>query len=316
MSCNSLDIPTQVLDTVNATVMVRMAPPNASIMPEYSIVAAAPVEYSFEAAAAVAAGEKVVTLKEPLPILLSAGASLTFGSQAVIVRRVAARGESSIQINPLATDESIAADATAAYTPDANDAGDSLLHVKPLPTYLSVGTTLTYGNQQVLVTGGQSEGATLLPVKPLEAPVSADEIATTKALLLLVGAMVATPASAPKSVDRSRYISGPGAESQTVGTNRTLQLQFDRMIGDLGGETLMEILYNDDYYQRQVYAFVQFADGETFEGLAQITQGDSQGATQDKRMQTANMQYQGCSFEHTPATGNDFESLGIYAEAI
>ena len=305
MSCSELFVAQKALTTIGTTVRVAMAPPSGP-MPTYTVTAAIPTAFTITAAA-TAQGAKVLALTTPSPIPLPAGVTLTFTSGAVTVRQYTKAGVTAVPINPVAS--AIAAAETATYTPDANGIGDSLLFVSPTPTFIDAGDILAFGSNKVVVTAGQPAGAQLFPCVPLTAAVTSGTTALTQGLLLLAGANDATPSSSPKTSDRTRYLSGSGAETQVVGANRTVSIAYmlmdDPDYPDLGAEVIERVLYDDLYTSRQIYAYIRRANGETYEGMCVPTQGSSQAPVQEKITVTVAMQFQGCTFKRTAADAND-----------
>lgn len=183
--------------------------------------------------------------------------------------------------------------------------GATQLVVTALPVKLWPGDRLIFnpgGTQAIVFVARPAEiAATTVFINDLPVALTTGAVATTKGSVYIAGVTDASPASAPKTIDTTNYLSGVGAEMAIVGTNRTLNLTFDRVEGDPGGQLFMDILYRDIYYDRECYAFYQRPSGELYEGACIATTGDQSGAVQDKATMTVNLQFQGSSFIFTPA---------------
>ena len=301
MTSSVINYPSGIITTVNTSVRVRPLVRGTRQLPTYTIAAIAPSVQSITTSAAAITGATTLNITAS-PIPIRAGISLTFGTVTVTVTRQAKMGDLSLSIS--AASGAIASGVSATYTPVANAIGNTLLSVSPTPTFLDSGEILTFGTSKAVVVDQSPVNSTLIQVAPLAAAVTPSSTATTKALLAVVGATDASPSSAPKTTDTTNYLSGAGMEMATIGTNRTLNVTFNEIEGDLGGIIIKQILFNDIHYNREIYAVVSRPNGEQYEGAAIVTQGDGQAPVQEKVTRTANMQFQGSSFIYTPPTAD------------
>ena len=181
--------------------------------------------------------------------------------------------------------------------------GAESLAVTALTTKLYAGERLKFGPSNLLavVADDCAVGATTIPTLPLGAEIETALTARTYATLFVAGATDASPSSQPKTTDATNFNSGAGSEMAVIGTSRTLSFTFNRIEGDVGGDALMQVLYNDDYYNREIYAFVERTNGEIYSGAAIATTGAQQGPVQEKVTMNVNLQFQGTSFRFQPS---------------
>lgn len=144
-------------------------------------------------------------------------------------------------------------------------------------------------------------GETTLSILPLEEAIADTDTATTYATIFVAGCTDAAPSSQPKTTDATNFLSGAGSEMAVVGTSRTLSFNFNRVVADPGGDAIMQILFNDEYFDREIYAYVERTNGEIFEGAAIATTGSQAGPVQEKITMQVNLQFQGDSFVFTPS---------------
>lgn len=182
--------------------------------------------------------------------------------------------------------------------------GDEEIDVEATDIKLWAGERIRFGSTIAILAESINVGATTLMVEPLPAAVASGATATVYGTLYIAGATDASPSSQPKTTDATNFNSGVGSEMAIVGTSRTLSFTFNRIIGDAGGDALMQILFNDDHYNREVYAFVERENGEIYEGAAICTTGSQQGPVQEKISMNVNLQFQGQSFKFTPAANS------------
>lgn len=308
MTAAVIQHPSGILTSVGTSVRVRMLPRGSRSLPVWTITAVTPVAQTLTTTAAAIAGATTLAVAA-LAVPILAGTSLTFGATTVTVVADVDRGALAIPIAPAPA--AIASAATATYTPPANAIGNSQLFVAPIPTAIDAGERLTYGAQTVIVTRAAVQSSIVLFVAPLTAAVANNTSATTRALFEVVGATDASPQSSPNAVDAADYQSGAGAEMAPISTNRTLNFAFNRKLGSRGAAILMYMLYDDAYFDREVYAFIRRASGETFEGAAVATSGDGSAAKQSLITQNCNLQFQGSSFIWTPATADNLVAQNI-----
>lgn len=307
----TIQFPTRPVTTVGTTVRLALLDANYRLPNEYSVRTAAPAAVTITTGAAVAPiGAREITIVA-LDGAIPALAEVTIGGQTVVVRKNVKKGDTTILCNPLTAQ--IAAAATGTFTATAiglvNAVSSKLVAVEPTAVFLDAGEVLSFGAVKVILTDSAPAGSTLLFCVPLAAALTAALSATTRALLTVVGATNATPVSSPKTTDATTYLSGTGVEMVTVGTNRTLNLSFNRVVGDMGGNVLMQILYENSLFDREVWAEVVRPNGEKYEGACLVTSGNQTAPVQEKITQEANMQFQGDSFIFTPAPQDDVVSI-------
>lgn len=154
------------------------------------------------------------------------------------------------------------------------------------------GESTAYVASEVTVTST----ATPVPVVPLALPIASAATASTLGSVYVAGVTDSSPTSSPKTVDTTNYLSGTGMEMAIVGTNRTLSMSFNQVEGDPGGKLLKDILYIDNFSDREIFAIYERPNGETYKGACIPTSGDQTGAVQDLAKMTVALQFQGASF--------------------
>jgi hypothetical protein len=238
-------------------------------------------------------------------------AEVTFGTRTVVTRRSVKSGDTRILCNP--TNLGIPRDAVGSFVATAaglvNAVGSRLVAVEPTPAFLDAGEVLMFGATSVTLTDSAPAGSTLLFCLPLPDALAAGVSAATRGLLTVVGATNASPVASPKTTDATTYLSGTGVEMAIVGSNRTLNMSFNRVTGDMGGCLIMALLYEQPFLDREVWAEIVRPNGERYEGACVVTSGNQAAPVQEKVTQEANMQFQGDSFVFTPAEVDDVVTL-------
>jgi hypothetical protein len=191
-------------------------------------------------------------------------------------------------------------------------AGTEYLPVTAIPTNIYPGEKLSFTAGDVVVSDFAPAGATVLQVQPTTFLSVEAQTATTNATLYIAGATDASPSSQPKTVDAANFLSGAGMEMITTGTNRTVSFTFQRIIGDPGADLLMNILYDDRFYNREIYATLKRPFGEEYAGAAILTSGNQSSPVQDLITVQADLQFQGSSFVYTAPTGAFNPLSGAY----
>ncbi|MEO1521987.1 MAG: hypothetical protein AAFU78_14580 [Cyanobacteria bacterium J06633_2] len=198
------------------------------------------------------------------------------------------------------TGVAIPAATVGAYNAGTLDQNTQYLSVTALPVALWVGEVLNFGGTEVTVTDDVPAGASEIEILPLSAAITQGTTASTLATYYIAGATDASPSSNPKLVDATTFTSGAGNEQLITGTNRTLSFTFQDVVGDPGVEFMKQILYNDERFDREVYAILRRKTEQVYEGACIPTQGDQSSPVQDIVTITANLQFQGRSFRYTP----------------
>ena len=305
----TIQFPTRPISTVGTTVRLALLDENFRIPNEYSVRTAEPAAVTITVGATAApAGAReigIVALDGAIPAL----AEVTIGTQTVVVRRNVKKGDTRILCNPLTAEIAAAATGSFATATLANVIGGRLTAVEPTAIYLDAGEILSFGATSVVLTDSAPAGSEILFCLPLAAALTAGVSAKTKALLTVVGATNATPVASPKTTDSTTYLSGTGVEMAIIGSNRTLNMSFNRVSGDYGGNLLMNILYKQEFFDREVWAEIVRPNGEKYEGAAVVTSGNQTAPVQEKITQEANMQFQGDSFVFTPAEVDDVATI-------
>jgi len=299
-----LDFPTQPVTTIGTTVKIQLLDEGFGSPNQYLITSDAPTDTTITVAAAAVQAAREITIN-PLEGAIPNLTKVTFGTVEVTLRRPAREGETKLFINPSPAAIPAAATANFAASAIANTASANLIQVTPTPVYLDIGEVLDFGGVIAILSQPAPAGSTQLLVLPLAVALTTGAEAITIALVNVVGATNATPSSNPKTSDSTTYLSGSGVSMAIVGSNRTLNLSFNHIEGDMGGAILMAILYNEQFLGREVWAEVVRDNGETYRGRATLTTGNQTAPTQEKVTQEANMQFQGDSFEFTAASKSD-----------
>jgi hypothetical protein len=209
---------------------------------------------------------------------------------------------------------SIPASTTGTVAASVLTQGSEYLPVTPLPTNIYPGEKLSFnsGAYTAVVSDFAPAGAIALQVQPLAAAATAGHTASTLATMYIAGATDASPSSQPKTVDAANFLSGAGMEMITTGTNRTVSFTFQRIIGDPGADLLMQMLYNDQFYDREIYATLKRPFGEEYAGAAIMTSGNQSSPVQDLITVQADLQFQGSSFVYTAPVGGFNPATGSY----
>lgn len=278
-----------------------MLPSGTRVLPTFTITAATPAAQTFTTSAAVTLNATTIPVTS-IPITVLTGTVLTFGATAVTVTADALQTASAGNLTVAPVSAAIASAATANYTPAANAISNTQVFVSPIAIGLDAGEVLNFGGTSVVLTRSAPVNSRALFCRPLTAAVANAATASTIALVTIVGATDATPVSSPKTTDTTNYVSGSGVEMAVIGTNRTLNVSYNQIEEDPGGLILNQILFNNAYFDREIYAQITRSTGERFEGAAIATTGDGQGPVQEKVTRTVQMQFQGDSFIYTPST--------------
>lgn len=303
--------PSRIKSSVGATLQIAMLPQDTRERPLITVRAITPAAVTLTLSVAAAVGDTRLTLAGRLTAPIPRGTVLTFGTGpgvAVTVQRTIAAAApgaltTTLVVQPVTA--IIATNQTATYTPAANAIGNFVVTTDPLAGPLEAGTVLVLNGISVTVTHLAHIGSTGFLCRALTAAVTANSTVSVVPLVNVNGATNATPSSAPKTTDTANYLSGVGAEMAVVGTNRTVAVSFNEVAGDLGGSLLRTMLFDDAYHDRELYARIVFADGETHEGVAIVTSGDGSSPVQDKRTRNANFQFQGSTYIFTPAPADE-----------
>lgn len=295
-----VNFPSQNIVTTGTTLRLKMLPLNSRTLPTLTITTAtAGTDVSVTTSAIVNKGATTVTVAS-LSAAIPNKAKILFAN-GVTVRLSAAAASGATTLSIEAAPDAIPSGATGTFKAGTLAQGTMYLSVAALPADLDVGEILTFGAVTVTVTDFAPIGSTVVDILPLPSLLTAGATATTLALLQLVGVVDCTPNSAPKTVDITNYTSGVGNEMVVTAVSKTMNMTFNRIVGDRGGIEIMKLLYDNSFYNREIYAqLIRPFDG-TYEGAAIVTQGDQQSGIQDLVKQTANLQFQGVSFKYTPA---------------
>jgi len=210
----------------------------------------------------------------------------------------------------------IPASTTGSVAASALTASSTNIPVTALPTNLYPGEKLIFDAagtpKTVVVSDFAPAGAIAVECQPTTVLLVQNNTASTYATMYIAGATDASPSSQPKTVDGTNFLSGAGQEMITTGTNRTVSFTFQRIVGDPGADLLMQMLYNDTYYNREIYATLKRPFGEEYAGAAIMTSGNQSSPVQDLITVQADLQFQGQSFVYTPPTGGFNPGTGAY----
>jgi hypothetical protein len=213
--------------------------------------------------------------------------------------------------------DGIPASTTGSVAASVLTAGSTNLPVTALPTNLYPGEKLVFDvggtPKTVVVSDFAPAGSIAVECQPLAVTVVANNTASTFATLYIAGATDASPSSAPKNVDGSNFLSGAGSEMITTGTSRTMSFTTQRVVGDPGCDLLMRMLYDDAYYDREIYATLKRPYGEEYAGAAILTSGNQSSPVQDLITLQADLQFQGSSFTYVAPTGAFNPATGAYS---
>ncbi len=182
----------------------------------------------------------------------------------------------------------------------AASANDESLTVQATPVLLDAGTLLNFGGVVATLSNAAPVGSTTLQTLPLPGNIGNGATATTKALVFVAGCTDATVSPQIKNVDTTNYLSGIGMEMVTTGNSKKMQLNFNLIYGDRGGNILRRIAYDKTYVGREFYFYLLFPSGEGHEGVALLENASPTQQVQDKRSFSCGAQIQGDSYIYTP----------------
>jgi hypothetical protein len=165
---------------------------------------------------------------------------------------------------------------------------------------LDAGTRLNFAGVIATLSNAAALGATTLQTLPLPGDIASGATATTKALVFVAGCTDATLTPEIKNVDTTNYLSGIGMEKVTTGNAKKMQLNFNLIYGDRGGDILRKIAYDKVYVGREFYFDLLFQSGEQHEGIALLESASPTQQVQDKRSFSCNAQVQGDTYIYTP----------------
>jgi hypothetical protein len=149
----------------------------------------------------------------------------------------------------------------------------------------------------VTIAPGTPQVATL--ESPLTAPIAANAITKTKALLALP-CRVANVNPTIKAVETTNYLSGTGMENVVTGNSKKVNLEIDLALGSPAHNLIRLVAYDDDFVGREVYLRIVYPSGETHEGYALLTSMSATNNVQDKRSITMEAAFQGQCYKFTP----------------
>jgi hypothetical protein len=291
-----------------------LLPQGTRVPTEYTITvgAAATAINVTTSAAATAAGATTLTLATAATIPAFSKIRFANGVEARVGATGVSAATSVTLLYPLV--RSIPASTAGTVAASSLAVGSEYLPVTPLPTNIYPGEKLSFnsGAYTVVVSDFAPAGAIQLQVQPTTVLAVENHTAKTLATVYIAGATDASPSSQPKTVNAENFLSGAGAEMVTTGTNRTVSFTFQRIIGDPGADLLMQILYNDVHFSREVYAILKRPFGEEYAGAAIMTSGNQSSPVQDLITVQADLQFQGSSFVYTPPVGAFNPVTGSY----
>ncbi|MBN3993830.1 MAG: hypothetical protein HWQ36_25950 [Nostoc sp. NMS2] len=181
------------------------------------------------------------------------------------------------------------------------------ISVTATPVLLDAGVKLNFAGTIVTLSNAAPAGSTTLQTLPLLSSVGNAVSATTKALVFVAGCTDATVSPEIKNIDTTNYLSGVGMEKVTTGNSKKMQLNFNLIYGDRGGNILRRIAYDKVYVGREFYFSLLFPSGEAHEGIALLESASPTQQVQDKRSFSCNAQVQGDTYIYTaPASVNIF----------
>lgn len=327
-----IDYPVKKRTSVLTTLRFQLLPSGTRTPTIYTITAEAAqtavTGIAIDSGSPVTAGAVSITLSAP--VTLPNKAKIAFANGVNVRLTSAASSTATLAVEPVkdpTTGEptgggvAIPASTTGVFNHGTLGAGDEYLSVQPLPTALFPGEELFFDaagdNVKVTVATYAPQGAVVLEVLPLPAAVDDGDTAATFATVAIAGATDASPTSQPKIVEATNFTSGAGYEGLTTGTNRTLNFTFQDIEGDPGASILKQVLYQDTNFDREIYAILKRNAGfkiqpEQYEGACIMTQGDQSSPVQDIVSITANLQFQGASFQYTPTDGDYNLLSGAY----
>ena len=297
-----INYPTQIETSVFTRIRFVPLPRGTRVPPTYTVTtAAAGTDVPVTASAEVAKGATTATVNAIAGGIPNKSKVLFANGVTLRLTAAASSGATSLQVE--VAPNTIPANTSGTYRAGTLTAGTEFLSVVALPKDLHQGEILTFGNIEATVTDYAPVGVSEIDILPLSEDLTPSQNAQTRASLFLAGATDASPTSNPKLVDATNFNSGAGNEQLVTGTNRTLNFSFQRTIGDPGADALMQILYEDRVFDREIFASLIRASGELYEGACIPTTGDQQSPVQDKVMINCNLQFQGASFNYEPYVG-------------
>lgn len=306
--------------SINTELRFALLPQGTRVPTEYTItVGAAAAAVNLTTAASVTA-KGATTITASTAVTIPAYSKIRFANG--VEARVDGSGVSSDTaiglLYPL--NRAIPASTTGTVAATSLAIGTEYLPVTPLPVALYPGEKLVFNSPTAPYTAVVSDfcpaGAISVQVQPTTVLAVENHTAKTNATLYIAGATDASPTSQPKTVDAANFLSGAGMEMVTTGTNRQLSFSFQRIIGDPAADLLMQLLFNDDFVGREVYATVKRPFGEEYAGACIMTNGSQASPVQDLITVQADMQFQGSSFVYTPPTGGYDPADGSYTPPL
>lgn len=185
-------------------------------------------------------------------------------------------------------------------TSAAASANTESLSVQATPVLLDAGERLNFGGVIATLSNAAAAGSTTLQLLPLPGSIGNGATATTKALVFVAGCTDATVSPEIKNIETTNYLSGLGMEKVTTGNSKKMQLNFNLIYGDRGGNILRRIAYDKVYAGREFYFYLLFPSGEGHEGIALLESASPTQQVQDKRSFSCNAQVQGDTYIYTP----------------
>jgi hypothetical protein len=177
--------------------------------------------------------------------------------------------------------------------------GAETITVASLPIKLWPGDILTFtSGAKATVADIALVAATTVKVVPLSAVIASGEIARTNGSCY-VAVTEASPTATPKVEDATNTLSGTASESVTTASNYQLNCTVNLTAGSPGDKLLLDILYDEKYLRREIYATLTTPEGQVYEGACIPTTGTQSGQVQMKRTLQVTLQWQGCSFGFT-----------------
>ena len=175
--------------------------------------------------------------------------------------------------------------------------GAETLVVTTLPVKLWPGDVLTFtAGAKAIVADVAAVGATSVKVVPLVAEIATGQVAQTTGSCY-VAVTDASPTATPKIEDATNTLSGTASESVTTASNYQLSCNVNLTAGSPGDKLLLDILYDERYQKREIYAVLTTPEGQIYRGACIPTTGTQAGAVQAKRTLQVTLQFQGCSFD-------------------
>ncbi|MEO0824935.1 MAG: hypothetical protein AAFY20_09375 [Cyanobacteria bacterium J06639_14] len=297
-----INYPTDIETSVFTRLRFVPLPKGTRVPPTYTITTAAEgTDVPVTASAEVAKGATTATVNAIAGGIPNKSKVLFANGVTLRLTAAAASGATSLQTE--AAPDTIPANTSGSYRAGKLTAGTEFLSVVALPKDLHQGEILTFGSVEVTVTDYAPVGVSEIDILPLSEVLTPSTSAQTRASLFLAGITDASPSSNPKLVDATNFNSGAGNEQLVTGTNRTLNFAFQRTLNDPGADALMQILYDDRAFNREIHTSLIRASGELYEGACIPTTGDQQSPVQDKVMINCNLQFQGGSFKYEAYAG-------------